>query len=115
MAELRSICVYCGSNPGGDPRYREAAETLGRAMAQTGIRLVYGGGSVGLMGTLADSVLDHGGFVTGVIPDFLVNREHMLARAQEGQPASSRHTAQATRASRASEITGPPAPDARGR
>jgi uncharacterized protein (TIGR00730 family) len=61
----------------------DAASSFGRALAENGIRLVYGGGSVGLMGALADSVLDNGGTVTGVIPDFLVNREHMLARAQE--------------------------------
>ena len=52
-------------------------------LAENKIRLVYGGGSMGLMGTLAESVLDHGGLVTGVIPDFLVNREHMMERAQE--------------------------------
>jgi uncharacterized protein (TIGR00730 family) len=52
-------------------------------LAENGIRLVYGGGSVGLMGALAESVLDHGGHVTGVIPEFLVDREHMLARVQE--------------------------------
>ena len=56
---------------------------FGRILAENGIRLVYGGGSVGLMGTLAHAVLDHGGAVTGVIPDFLVNPEHMLVRAQE--------------------------------
>jgi uncharacterized protein (TIGR00730 family) len=56
---------------------------LGRILAENKIRLVYGGGSVGLMGALATSVLDHGGTVTGVIPDFLVSREHMLERAQE--------------------------------
>jgi uncharacterized protein (TIGR00730 family) len=61
----------------------EAATELGRVLAENGIRLVYGGGSVGLMGALAESVLDHGGSVTGVIPDFLVNREHMLLRVQE--------------------------------
>jgi uncharacterized protein (TIGR00730 family) len=61
----------------------EAATRFGRILAENGIRLVYGGGAVGLMGALAESVLDHGGLVTGVIPDFLVNREHMLARVQE--------------------------------
>jgi uncharacterized protein (TIGR00730 family) len=61
----------------------EAAASLGRVLADNGIRLVYGGGSVGLMGALAESVLDNGGTVTGVIPDFLVNREHMLVRVQE--------------------------------
>jgi uncharacterized protein (TIGR00730 family) len=83
MSTIKSICVYCASGPGNNPAFMEAAAKLGRIMAEKGIRLVYGGGSVGLMGALADSVLDHGGFVTGVIPDFLVNREHMLVRVQE--------------------------------
>jgi uncharacterized protein (TIGR00730 family) len=61
----------------------DAARAFGKILAENGMRLVYGGGSVGLMGALADSVLDHGGSVTGVIPDFLVNREHMLVRVQE--------------------------------
>jgi hypothetical protein len=61
----------------------EAAASLGRVLADNGICLIYGGGSVGLMGALAESVLDNGGTVTGVIPDFLVNREHMLVRVQE--------------------------------
>src|SRR5438034_7038224 len=56
---------------------------LGRRLDENGIRLVYGGGSVGMMGALAESVIDHGGVVTGVIPEFLVNREHMLVRVQE--------------------------------
>jgi uncharacterized protein (TIGR00730 family) len=61
----------------------DAARGFGRVLAENGMRLVYGGGSVGLMGALAESVLDNGGTVTGVIPDFLVNREHMLVRVQE--------------------------------
>src|SRR6266487_67093 len=83
MSTIESICVYCASGPGNDPAFMNAATKLGRILAENGIRLVYGGGSVGLMGTLAEAVLDHGGMVTGVIPDFLVNREHMMARAQE--------------------------------
>src|SRR5436190_5797914 len=83
MSEIKSICVYCASGPGTVPAFMEAAASLGRVLADNGIRLVYGGGSVGLMGALAESVLDHGGAVTGVIPDFLVNREHMLVRVQE--------------------------------
>jgi uncharacterized protein (TIGR00730 family) len=83
MSTIKSICVYCASGPGNNPAFMEAATQLGRILAQNGIRLVYGGGSVGLMGALADAVLDHGGTVTGVIPDFLVNREHMLVRVQE--------------------------------
>jgi uncharacterized protein (TIGR00730 family) len=83
MSTIRSICVYCASGPGTNPAFMAAAKSFGRLMAESGIRLVYGGGSVGLMGALADAVLDHGGTVTGVIPDFLVNREHMLLRVQE--------------------------------
>src|SRR5215470_14241801 len=83
MSGIKSICVYCGSGPGINPAFVEAAKGFGRILAKNGIGLVYGGGSVGLMGALADSVLDYGGAVTGVIPDFLVDREHMLVRAQE--------------------------------
>jgi uncharacterized protein (TIGR00730 family) len=83
MSTIKSICVYCASGPGNDPTFMEAATKFGRLLAENGVRLVYGGGSVGLMGALAESVLDHGGAVTGVIPDFLVNREHMLLRVQE--------------------------------
>jgi uncharacterized protein (TIGR00730 family) len=83
MSTIKSICVYCASGPGNNPAFMDAAKTFGRILAENGIRLVYGGGSVGLMGALAESVLDHGGAVTGVIPDFLVNREHMLVSVQE--------------------------------
>src|SRR3954462_1273734 len=83
MSTIKSICVYCASGPGKNPAYMQAATRFGRILAENGIRLVYGGGAVGLMGALAESGLDHDGLVTGVIPDFLVNREHMLARVQE--------------------------------
>jgi uncharacterized protein (TIGR00730 family) len=83
MSTIQSICVYCASGPGTNPAFVEAAKSFGRIMAEDGIRLVYGGGSVGLMGAIAESVLAHGGAVTGVIPDFLVNREHMLVSVQE--------------------------------
>ena len=83
MSTIKSISVYCASGAGTNPRFVEAAKHFGRILAENRIRLVYGGGSAGLMGALADSVLDHGGAVTGVIPDFLVNREHMLLRVQE--------------------------------
>jgi uncharacterized protein (TIGR00730 family) len=83
MSGIKSICVYCASGPGTNPAYVAAARAFGKIMAEGGIRLVYGGGSVGLMGALADAVLDHGGKITGVIPDFLVNREHQMLRAQE--------------------------------
>jgi len=83
MSKLRTVCVYCGSGAGNDRAFIEAARRFGRILAENHIRLVYGGGSVGLMGALAKSVLQHGGEVTGIIPDFLTGREHMLREAQE--------------------------------
>ncbi|MEA2992486.1 MAG: hypothetical protein QOD40_1406 [Alphaproteobacteria bacterium] len=83
MSILRTICVYCGSGPGSNPAFVNAARDFGRILAEHKVRLVYGGGSVGLMGELATSVLDHGGTVTGIIPDFLTGREQVLQRAQE--------------------------------
>jgi len=78
MGRLTSICVYCGSSEGGSPAYVEAARILGAAMAEAGIGLVYGGGSIGLMGTLARTVLERGGAVTGIIPRFLLSREGLI-------------------------------------
>lgn len=83
MAEIRSICVYCGSGTGKNPAYLHAATEFGRIMAEGGIRLVYGGGAIGLMGALAKSVLANGGTVTGVIPEFLSTREIMLDAVTE--------------------------------
>src|SRR6266850_1980068 len=83
MSQIRTVCVYCGSGPGTDPAFMEAARRLGELMALDGVGLVYGGGSRGLMGAVATSVLDHGGHVTGIIPEFLQNREQTLKRAQE--------------------------------
>lgn len=83
MSGIKSICVYCASGPGSVTTFVDAAASFGRILAENGIRLIYGGGSVGLMGALADAALDYGGNVTGVIPEFLVNREHMLVRVQE--------------------------------
>jgi uncharacterized protein (TIGR00730 family) len=83
MNKIKTICVYCGSGPGTNPRFVEGAIALGKALAENGIRLVYGGGSIGLMGAVATSVLDHGGTVTGIIPDFLTTRENALKRVQE--------------------------------
>ena len=82
-AGMQSVCVYCGSGPGTDPVFADTAASLGRALAENGIRLVYGGGDVGLMGTVARSVLEHGGQVTGIIPEFLKTREAMLTDVQE--------------------------------
>lgn len=75
MKEVRSLCVLCGSRDGANPAYKEAAIRLGATMAQNGVRLVYGGGSIGLMGVIADAVLKNGGDVVGVIPDFLMRWE----------------------------------------
>ncbi|SDO76142.1 hypothetical protein SAMN04488595_10275 [Ralstonia sp. 25mfcol4.1] len=72
---MKSVCVYCGSSPGFRPEYAEAAKALGRTMAEQGLALVYGGGKVGLMGIVADSVLAHGGTAIGVIPDALMQKE----------------------------------------
>ncbi|WP_164937663.1 TIGR00730 family Rossman fold protein [Bradyrhizobium guangxiense] len=83
MSTIKTVCVYCGSGPGTNPNFIEAAKALGKALADNKIRLVYGGGSLGLMGAVATSVLDHGGTVTGIIPDFLRMRENALTRVQE--------------------------------
>ncbi|RTM07780.1 MAG: TIGR00730 family Rossman fold protein [Bradyrhizobiaceae bacterium] len=83
MSTIKTVCVYCGSGPGTNPNFIEGAKALGKALAEAKIRLVYGGGSLGLMGAVASSVLDHGGTVTGIIPDFLRMRENALTRVQE--------------------------------
>ncbi len=75
MRAIQSVQVFCGANKGTDPLYEQTAVELGQTLARQGIRLVYGGGNVGLMGSIADAVLAHGGQVTGVIPDFLRQRE----------------------------------------
>jgi uncharacterized protein (TIGR00730 family) len=75
MTHVRSLCVLCGSREGADPAFREAATALGRSLAERGIRLIYGGGTIGLMGVIADSVVAAGGEVVGVIPDFLIRYE----------------------------------------
>ncbi len=80
---VNNICVYCGSGDGREPAYVDAALTLGTAMAKAGIGLVYGGGSLGLMGKIARAVLDNGGRVIGIIPAFLSNKERMLRDVTE--------------------------------
>jgi uncharacterized protein (TIGR00730 family) len=70
-----TVAVFCGANNGNDPAYRQAAEALGTGLARAGIRLVYGGGRIGLMGALADATLAAGGEVVGVLPDFLRTTE----------------------------------------
>jgi hypothetical protein len=83
MNQIKTVCVYCGSGPGTNPRFVEAAVALGKAFAENDIRLVYGGGSIGLMGAVAKSTLEYGGKVTGIIPDFLRARENALTVVQE--------------------------------
>ncbi|MEQ1614312.1 MAG: TIGR00730 family Rossman fold protein [Hyphomicrobiaceae bacterium] len=81
--QVRSVCVYCGSGNGRNPAYVEAANTLGRALGAGGVRLVYGGGSLGLMGEVARATLAAGGKVTGIIPEFLSSKERMLRDVDE--------------------------------
>ena len=83
MNQIKTVCVYCGSGPGNNPRFVEAAIALGKTFAENNVRLVYGGGSIGLMGAVAKSTLDHGGLVTGIIPEFLRARENALTSVQE--------------------------------
>ncbi len=83
MSILKTICVYCGSGPGKNPNFVATARQFGTILANNQIELIYGGGSIGLMGELAKSVLKHGGKVTGVIPEFLTAREHVLEQAQD--------------------------------
>jgi len=83
MGQIRNICVYCGSSTGTEPAFVQAATRFGEILAKNRLGLVYGGGSAGLMGALASAVLDHGGKITGVIPDFLKARERMFKGAHE--------------------------------
>ena len=77
-SKIRRICVYCGSGPGTDPAFVESGRAFGAILAKNGIGLVFGGGSIGMMGAIAKSVRDHGGEAIGVIPEFLVAREHAM-------------------------------------
>ncbi len=78
LNKIRKICVYCGSGPGTNPAFVEAAREFGAILAKNRVGLVFGGGSVGMMGEIAQAVLKHGGEVHGIIPEFLVEREHAL-------------------------------------
>ncbi|CAN7467117.1 TIGR00730 family Rossman fold protein [Pararhizobium sp. LjRoot235] len=83
---IRSICVYCGSQPGRDKSYIDAGRILGKSIADNHLRLVYGGGTKGIMGAVASGVLSHGGRVTGIIPEFLMDMEatrHSLGQLSE--------------------------------
>jgi hypothetical protein len=72
---MQALCIYCGSSPGRRPEYADAARSMAGALVERNIKLIYGGGSVGLMGTLADAVLQQGGQVEGVIPEALLRKE----------------------------------------
>lgn len=85
-SSIRTICVYCGSQPGRSPAFVEAGRQLGASIAAHGLRLVYGGGTKGIMGAVASGVLSSGGQVTGIIPEFLVDMEatrHSLGQLDE--------------------------------
>lgn len=75
MASIKSLCVYCGSKPGRNSHFKDMARRFGKILATENIRLVYGGGNVGLMGVLANTVMEHGGKVTGIIPHHLDEEE----------------------------------------
>jgi uncharacterized protein (TIGR00730 family) len=83
MSKINALCVYCGSSPGTDPAFVAAARGFGKILAENGVRLVYGGGSIGLMGAVASAVIEHGGAATGIIPEFLTAKERPRRLAQE--------------------------------
>ncbi|MEQ1698075.1 MAG: TIGR00730 family Rossman fold protein [Hyphomicrobiaceae bacterium] len=82
-SSIRTVCVYCGSGRGLNPHYSRAAVILGQTLAERGIGLVYGGGGLGLMGDVARATIAHGGRVTGIIPEFLLDKEKALDAADE--------------------------------
>ena len=96
---MRDICVFCGSQSGTDPRYREAAVELGNLLAEQGHGLVYGGGHIGLMGKIADAVMAAGGTVTGVIPKPMTEREIAHETVTRLHVVSSMHERKALMAS----------------
>ncbi len=91
MAELKNVCVYCGSSKGGNPAYTEAARAFGTALGREKIRLIYGGGGIGMMGEVARAAEAAGGKVLGIIPDFLVAREHAAEGGREIVVVSDMH------------------------
>jgi len=83
MSKINALCVYCGSNPGSDPAFVKAAQRFGKILAENRVRLIYGGGSIGLMGAVSEAVQEHGGEATGVIPEFLTTQERPRRTGQE--------------------------------
>lgn len=92
MSDVHTVTVFCGAQPGIDPAFGAAAFAFGRAIAAAGMRLVYGGGRVGMMGRLADGALSAGGTVIGVIPDFLMQTEVAHERVSETVVTDSMHS-----------------------
>jgi uncharacterized protein (TIGR00730 family) len=92
MPHIHSVAVFCGSRKGNDPAYSAAALSLGHGLAEAGIRLVYGGGRIGLMGVVADAALEAGGEVLGVIPEFLMRREVAHEGVRDMEITSSMHS-----------------------
>ena len=95
---MKSVCVFCGSRPGADPLYAAAAQAFGEAIAASHLRLVYGGGNIGLMGTIASATLAAGGEVVGVIPKALLAKELAHPRLTELRVVESMHERKATMA-----------------
>ena len=95
---MQRLCIYCGSSPGSREDYAIAARTTGEALARRGIALVYGGGNVGMMGRIADAVLDAGGEVVGVIPHHLADKELAHERATQMIRVNSMHERKQTMA-----------------
>jgi uncharacterized protein (TIGR00730 family) len=98
---MRRVCVFCGSKSGGRPVFAEAAQLLGRLLAERGLGLIFGGGHIGLMGVLADAVLAAGGEVAGVIPQALVDKELAHSRLTELHIVGTMHERKALMADRA--------------
>jgi uncharacterized protein (TIGR00730 family) len=96
MSQIRTVCVYCGSSPGTDPEFIASARRFGELLAKEKIGLVYGGGSRGLMGEVANAVLENGGHVIGVIPEFLKTKEGIKTAAQEIIITADMHTRKQT-------------------
>jgi uncharacterized protein (TIGR00730 family) len=88
---MKSVCVFCGSSMGLRPSYKKSALSLGETLANQGLKLIYGGASVGLMGVVADAVLSNGGEVIGVIPEFLANKEIAHAELTQLHVVDSMH------------------------
>ncbi|MDA8291354.1 MAG: TIGR00730 family Rossman fold protein [Actinomycetota bacterium] len=108
IVPVRSVCVYCGSNPGGRPEYAQGAVELARAIVGRGARVVYGGARVGMMGALADAALDAGGEVVGVIPDHLVGAEVAHGGLSELHVVRSMHERKALMAELSDGFVAPP-------